>query len=577
MKFSYRHKIFFYFFIVFALFTIGIIVFEQEREKKYKADILAADQDVYTAVIHEYIQYNGLWPDSVQQVESLLPYLPENVRVTVIKKDGKVLFDNDVAHPETMENHIDRPEIKKALLRDIGSNIRQSASMHKEYLYFARNYEHYYVRVALPYDITLKNFLKADYMFLYFIIALFFATLLVLLYISNRFGQSISTLKDFADSAETDDEELEKITFPDDELGEIGKRIAHLYKQINKNRKKINVEREKLLQHFQHSQEGVCFFSPEKEKIYANSHFIQYFNLITDIPTLNVKLVFEDPSFSELQAFLLDKDPDKRQVYQGSISKNGKHFDIKTVRFDDGSFEITINDMTKLEKTRLLKQTMTSNIAHDLRTPVTSIRGYLETLKEQPKLSEEKRRFFIERAFSQILRLSDLIRDISLITRMEEASDLFEKEQVKILPILNELQEDLFDKLQRQQAQLQFNVDEKVVVKGNRTLLYSVFRNLMDNSLSYAGEGITISISNYMEDDNFYYFSYYDTGVGVEERHLIRIFERFYRINEGRTSDTGGSGLGLAIVKNAVLFHKGEIVAKTRKEGGLEFLFTLHK
>lgn len=576
MKFSYRQKIFFYLFIVFALFTAGIIVFEQGRERQYKADILASDQDVYASVIHRYIDRLGLWPDNMRRVADLQPYLPENIRVTIIGNDGKVLYDNDVEHSEKMENHLDRPEIKKALIKDTGSNIRPSATIHREYLYFAHHYDDYYVRVALPYDITLKNFLKADYMFLYFIIALFFLTLLVLLYLSNRFGKSISTLKDFVDSAQTNNNSLERIHFPEDELGEIGKKIVDIYKQNDKNKRKVTLEREKLLQHFQYSQEGVCFFSRKGEKIYANSHFIQYFNLITDYPTLNVEQALENPEFSELKGFLANKKSIGR-VFRNTITKNGKHFAVKAVRFEDESFEITINDITKLEKTRLLKQTMTSNIAHDLRTPVTSIRGYLETLKEQPKLPDEKRRFFVERAFSQIVRLSDLIRDISLITRMEESADLFEKEQVKIRPILNELEEDLSDKLQQQNVRLEINIPDGVVVDGNRTLLYSVFRNLMDNSLSYAGNDIVISISNYMEDNNFYYFSYYDSGIGVEERHLQRIFERFYRISEGRTADTGGSGLGLAIVKNAVLFHRGKIVAKTRKEGGLEFLFTLHK
>lgn len=114
-------------------------------------------------------------------------------------------------------------------------------------------------------------------------------------------------------------------------------------------------------------------------------------------------------------------------------------------------------------------------------------------------------------------------------------------------------------------------------IEGNHTLLYSIFRNLIDNALSYAGENITIGIDNYTEDNEFYYFSLYDTGCGVEEAFLDRIFDRFYRINEGRSRKNGGSGLGLSIVKNAVLFHKGQISAKNRKDGGLEFIFSLRK
>ncbi len=577
MKFNYRQKIFFYFFIVFAVFTTGIIIFEQKREKVYKTEILSSDQNIYAMLVHEFIEQHHIPADSMKRVEELLPLLPSNIRITVIHDDGKVLYDNDVDNPNRMENHKDRPEIQIATMKTVGSHIRKSASMDKEFLYFARHYDGYFVRIALPYDVQLKNFLKSDFIFLYFIIILFFIVLLALVYISNRFGKSISKLKDFIQSAQVPGTSLDNISFPNDELGEIGDKIVELYKQIDKNKKQIAVEREKLLQHFQYSQEGVCFFSRKREKIYANAHFVQYFNVITDNPTLDVNQVFEDPIFENLQQFLLNKTSKEYNTYQTDILKNGKHFRLKVICFEDGSFEININDITKLEKNRLLKQELTSNIAHDLRTPVTSIRGYLETLKEQPNLPSEKRMYFVERAFSQILRLSDLIRDISLITRMEEASEMFKKEEVRILPLLLELQEDLSDKLSVQHAGLEIRIPEKTQINGNRSLIYSIFRNLMDNSLAYAGENIKITIDNYMEDAEFYYFSYYDTGEGIEERHLSRIFDRFYRVNEGRTKETGGSGLGLSIVKNAILFHKGEIVAKNRKERGLEFLFTLHK
>ncbi len=116
-----------------------------------------------------------------------------------------------------------------------------------------------------------------------------------------------------------------------------------------------------------------------------------------------------------------------------------------------------------------------------------------------------------------------------------------------------------------------------MVIYGSRTLLYSIFRNLVENSLAYAGKSIQIVLRCYMETDDAVYFEFHDNGVGVEEKHLVKIFERFYRVNEGRTRDTGGSGLGLSIVKNAVLLHKGNIVAKNRPEGGLLFLITFPK
>jgi signal transduction histidine kinase len=115
------------------------------------------------------------------------------------------------------------------------------------------------------------------------------------------------------------------------------------------------------------------------------------------------------------------------------------------------------------------------------------------------------------------------------------------------------------------------------MVNGNQSLLFSVFYNLFDNVIKYGGTGIEINLTKYLEDDNFFYFSFSNTGSKINEKHLSRIFERFYRIDDGRSRKTGGTGLGLAIVKNAIILHGGSISAKQDKEKGLEFLFSLKK
>jgi signal transduction histidine kinase len=126
-------------------------------------------------------------------------------------------------------------------------------------------------------------------------------------------------------------------------------------------------------------------------------------------------------------------------------------------------------------------------------------------------------------------------------------------------------------------ATINCEIGKEVVIKGNRTLIASIFWNLINNALKYAGKNVTITIRNYMEDETFYYFSFEDNGKGIEDKYLERIFERFYRITEGRTRKEGGSGLGLAIVHDAVEYHHGRIHAKNRVGEGFEFLFTLCK
>ncbi|MCL2435515.1 MAG: HAMP domain-containing histidine kinase [Lentimicrobiaceae bacterium] len=220
------------------------------------------------------------------------------------------------------------------------------------------------------------------------------------------------------------------------------------------------------------------------------------------------------------------------------------------------------------------RQEITGNIAHELRTPVTSIRGYLETVLET-QLDPEKEHYFINQAYNQTIVLSELIRDMGLITKIEDAPSKFQITSVCINQLLIELKADLQLVLQEKGVEMEWDIPENLVIQGNQNLLYSIFRNLADNALRYAGEHIKIEITG-NQDKQYCYFSFSDNGVGIlDETHLDRLFERFYRINEGRTRDSGGSGLGLSIVKNAITFHKGFICAKNREGGGLEFLFSL--
>lgn len=575
MKLSYKQQLFTYFFIIFALFTVGIIIVEQHEEVKQRTEGLESRLDSYAEMIYAYINKHQLNDSSMLQIHDLAAAMPMDIRATIIDNDGNVIFDKDISNPSALENHLSRPEIMSALYQEKGSDIRMSASTQQEYLYYAKHYKDYYVRVALPYNIETQSLLKADNMFIYIVLILFVVVLLLLNYVADRFTTSISQLKDLAIKIKEGKPLPENITFPHDELGDIGNQLVALLKQKDKSQSQLEMEKEKLIQHFHFAHEGICIFNQDFKKIYANTNFFQYFNFITDEPAFDLEAIVKEEIFRPVIEFINNRTDDEiYHTYQ--INKSGKTFSIQTVVFEDDNFEITIKDISKAEKNRLLKQEMTSNIAHELRTPVTSLRAYLETLTSQ-ELPVEKKELFIDRAYQQSVRLSNLIEDITLISKIEETSNQFQLEKIYVAQLIEELRINLTDKLEQNDIQFKYKVRDDLAIKGNYTLLYSIFRNLIDNTISYAGKHIEININNYMEDETYVYFSYYDTGCGVDEQYLPRLFERFYRVNEGRTRDTGGSGLGLSIVRNAVLFHKGKIQVKNRKGGGLEFFFTLRK
>lgn len=229
-------------------------------------------------------------------------------------------------------------------------------------------------------------------------------------------------------------------------------------------------------------------------------------------------------------------------------------------------------------KAQALKRQMTSNIAHELRTPVTVIHGYIETLLKQPNLSEERKQHFLRHTLMQSERLTDLIRDVSLISKMEEAPSLLPREKLDISSIVNDVAEEFEESLRQNNMHLHLNLPTGLSINGNYSLLYSIFRNLIENSIRYAGHGTDIYLTLTEKKHGRYTFVYYDTGKGVSAEHLSRIFERFYRVEEGRTrNEKGGTGLGLSIVRNAVVFHNGTISAANREGAGLEFTFSLGK
>ena len=227
------------------------------------------------------------------------------------------------------------------------------------------------------------------------------------------------------------------------------------------------------------------------------------------------------------------------------------------------------------ERNRLKRQ-LTNNINHELKTPVASIQVCLETLLSGIALSEEKRQELIERCYAHNDRLRRLLNDVSLITRMEDGSALINREKVVINELIDEVAEELAMMPDEERLTLHTDFNEEVIVDGNPSLIGSIFRNLTENAIAYS-EGKNIYISLLENSEKACSIRFEDDGKGVDRRHMPRLFERFYRVDKGRSRQKGGTGLGLAIVKHAVQFHGGTITATNRPNGGLRFDFTLYK
>ncbi|QGY43748.1 two-component sensor histidine kinase [Maribellus comscasis] len=583
---SFRGEIFLYFIIVFVFFTIAILTFQYQREKNYRIAQLENTLDNITEITQLFIEQNHLIQENkisrVDEIKSIIPHF--KTRITVIDKNGIVLYDSSVADYEEMENHLQRPEIQKALHGSFGANIRKSATTLQEYYYYAKSYPDYFIRTAVVYNVEVKNFLKAERAFIFFIVTIFAIIGLVLYLVTGRLAQAIKQLEDFSIKAGKNELFTQDIRFPDNELGMISSQIIEIYNKLKKTKDELSTEQEKLFSHLNALNEGIAFFSKEKENTLSNSHFIQFTNTIARKSVRLPNEIFKIQEFKRLNKFLKDNltadtkfESDNLPHMEFTISKNEKYLRVQSIVFQDKSFEVMITDITRLEKRRLLKQQLTSNIAHELKTPLASIKGYLETIIDNWPVIEEKRRYFLEKAYLQSERLTNLINDVSLLNNIEDAGELFEFKQNDIKRIIDEVYENFASRISDNKIDFINGVEEGIIINGNESLLFSIFQNFIENSIKYGGRRIKILIRNYHEDESYFYFVYSDTGPGIPEEHLTRIFERFYRIDRGRSRETGGTGLGLSIIKNAVQLHKGEVSVKNRSKGGIEFLFSLAK
>lgn len=569
-------RIFLYFFSIFFLMLAIICFFQYQREKEFRTEQLDQQLTTYNYSINRFIlEQHPDW-DKLKDYVSLFP--DSLLRVTVIDTTGVVTFDSFVKKDTVLENHLNRPEIEMANYSVNGKAIRHSASTGKEYYYLAHRFPNGYVRSALPYNVSLVSMLKANTFFLYFMAFVLILAVLALYFISRNFTRSIDRLRIFTQKAEKEEMPDTDIEFPNDELGEISKNIVQLYKLLLVTKDEVNREREKLIKHLQISQEGLGIFSSNKKEILANTHFIQFTNILSDQKCDCSDDIFMLPEFADINHFI-DQSLKNNELKRKKliVEKGGHVFAVQCIVFQDNTFEISINDISVQEHENELKRHLTQNISHELKTPVSSILGYMESILENPDMDPQRQRFFIERSFLQAQRLRALLQDISTLNKMDEAKGMFEKEPCNVSEVIKDVLNDVHLEIEQKEYVILNNFPDDILIQGNRSLIYSIFRNLIDNTLTYAGDKLNIDISCYREDEQFYYFSFSDNGIGVDEIHLNRLFERFYRIDKGRSRKMGGTGLGLAIVKNAVLYHRGKISAKSVPTGGLSFIFSLRK
>ena len=232
------------------------------------------------------------------------------------------------------------------------------------------------------------------------------------------------------------------------------------------------------------------------------------------------------------------------------------------------------------EDKQRIKRQLTQNVAHELKTPAASIHGFLETIIQNPDMPEEKKQHFLQRCLAQSERMRKLLFDMEVLTKLDdmdaERTQKMERQPLDVVPIVHAVLADTMLQLQQKDILATVDLPSQIIVDGDATLVYGIFRNLIDNCIAYA-TGATIVDISCRNQSAAYQFIVSDNGVGIPEEHLPHLFERFYRIDKGRSRAVGGTGLGLSIVKNSVALHGGTCSARNNPNGGLRIEFTMAK
>lgn len=464
-------------------------------------------------------------------------YDKRGLRVTIIgASNGEVLFDSSLPDSLTAANHGRRPEVLKALHEGYGYDVRRLSSLlNEEYFYVATYIPEFsfVVRSSQPYEYALRTERTDDLLFL---VAAGVIIVIVLLLIYR-----IIALAGGAEFAT-----------------------------------------QQLLLHLRTAKEGVAIFDSKRRLVFANPLFSEYADLISPMHLARVEEILQQPEFARIRRFIESGgylNNVRETMLAEKVEVSGRVFELRCVLFRDKGFEISINDVTAAEEQSRMKRQLTQNIAHEFKTPVCSIQGYLETIMQNypGNLTDEQLMHFLSRCHSQSNRLNALVQDISQLNEMSGAVQRVNREQVNLSQLVANLLQEVNEKMAALDMSVENTLPPTLMINADPSMLYSIFRNLMDNAMAYAGNGSVVRIACIRSDEQFHYFTFSDNGAGVPDEHLQRIFERFYRVDKGRSRKLGGTGLGLAIVKNAVVLHGGTIYARKATGGGLEFVFKLQR
>lgn len=483
-----------------------------------------------------------------------------NVRITLIDKDGIVLFDNQ-AEAKTLENHAMRQEIMEAVAVGAGEAERFSDTLDKTTYYYAvRLDDGKILRLARTIDSIYKSVLQ--------MLPIMGGIVIVVAFLASIVARRVTfNLIKPLDQVNLD-EPLDNETY--DELAPFLTRIAKQKRQLSKNLKKLRGKQEELTIITNNMNEGLVLLNGQQNVLFINESAAKIFGFSAkEVIGRNILTVDRAQEVQDL----LQK-VSQAGKGEGLYEKDGHFYQLSGSSVNGSGSVILIYDVTEKMTAEKLRREFSANVSHELKTPLQSILGYAEIMKNGLVKDEDKQRF-LERIHAEAGNMIELIQNIMELSRLDENKTLDEFEDVDLLKLAQSVTLRLKHKAQTKGVTLNVS-GSSACVCGVQSILSEVLYNLVDNSIKYNKDNgkVDVKVQDGSEEVTV---SVSDTGIGIGAADRERVFERFYRADKSHSKEIGGTGLGLSIVKHGVLFHKGRVELESESGVGTTITFVLPK
>ena len=560
MKRNLFLKIFFsYLLIVFLSFLVLNLLIKDEIKKVMTAKI--------EAELLTYAELIDLSP--AKEISEQLKQIARisGARVTLVDAQGKVFADSE-KNAALLENHFNRPEVQEARLRGQGKSIRFSQTIGVDTLYVAISMKSKsqitgYVRLARPLH-DVQSVIEKIYqsIFLGMIIAVVIALIIALVF-SYRLAAPIRAMERFTERLRQGEPSGTIILNTSDETKKLADNINYLVDELQSKIRQASEEKSKLMTAFTSMTEGVLILDAEDKIEFVNSALS---NMIAcQYGDINGKTLMEALRNVDLQKAFLKFRQTQATVFQeitlGSIDPVILSISISSVHNYPGEEKtmVVFHDVTRLKKLEKIRVDFVANVTHEIKTPLTAIIGFLETIQTGATTNNEDAKKFIDISLKQAGRLNRLVEDLLIISKIELGEIKFHFEEVSIRDAFEGAIPLVEAKAGLKKINIQNNVQANLsCVWADRDRLAQVLVNILDNAVKFTPEDGRIFIDA-GQKDNYTVLTITDTGIGVPKEEVRRLGERFYRVDRSRSRDLGGTGLGLSIVKHLMIAHGGKM------------------